>query len=87
MKGTLKAAEQPKTDRKPGRCHINLGLITIDPFLPQQRAFKTGGFSAACYVTTQYRDSAIPPQNRYLERLEFRSETQKSVAAMLRNTQ
>jgi len=48
MKGPLKAAEPPKMDRKPRRCHINLGLITIDPFQLQQRAFKTGSFSAAC---------------------------------------
>lgn len=47
MKGPLKAAEPPKMDRKPGQCHINLGLITIDRFQSQQRALKTGGFSAA----------------------------------------
>ncbi len=36
MKRTLKAAEPPKMDWKPDRCHINLGFITIDQSLPQQ---------------------------------------------------
>jgi len=48
MKGVLKAAESPKMDRKPGRRRINLSLITIDLFQPQQRALKADGFSAAC---------------------------------------
>jgi len=30
----LKASEPPKMDRKLSRCHINLGLITIDQFYP-----------------------------------------------------
>jgi hypothetical protein len=48
MKEPLKASEPPKMDRKPGRCHTNLSLVTIDQFQPQQRTLKTGGFSAAC---------------------------------------